>query len=217
MELRLSKFITALEKITDVHNLDDANPFMFNMPHPDFMEGQTTQSGLIAQKFRMAVAREEPLNVGLPINGIWINMDAKSRYFRTALKLKAVAGPNESNVSNAITDGGFQQSWIAIGRYERMFDESQYMSIGPAGPKGPQGDKEIVHRLSWDYEREYVRTDGVMFEGGFYVARLANVNTPPADNPDVWYQLSAPGENPVIDYESLVDEIKDRLGWSNPA
>lgn len=221
MELRLSKFITAVEKIADAHNLDYSNPFIYNMPHPmySFNEDPAAQSladsSLINQEFRMVVAFEEPKHLGLPINAIWINMQPNSMYYRTALKLKSVDSPLESGVEGAITSEGLSMTWIPLSRYSRLFDEQQIStSEGTQGPKGPHGDKGIVHMLAWDSARTYLPGQGVMHNGGFWVAKQTNTNRPPSNNLTDWQQLSARGELPEVDYEYLLTAVKQRLGWT---
>lgn len=211
MELRLSKFITACEKISDIHNQDHSNPALFNIPHPERVDG--TEPGLKGQMFRMATSRVEPQYVGLPLNGIWVCMKPQSTYYRQCLKLKSVLPPNESGVSGAITDQGFAMSWVRIRRYEELFNEQQ--TSGEGAP-GPDGRKNIVHKGDWISTTRYKRSEAVMCDGSFWVSTVDDNGVRPAASATQWQRLASVGDEPVIDTAYIDSEIKRRLDGEVP-
>lgn len=209
MELRLAKFITAIERVTDIHNQDYSNPVLLDIPHPDKIEGEENQPGLAGKTFRMAAAMEEPIHLGLPFNAIWINLQPNSLYYRQALKLKSALPPGQSGIAGAITNDGYECTWVRITRYDQMFNEAQTMGEGPQGPQGPAGKRNIVHRGNWT-PREYTKGEGVMFNGGFYVAEETTLQNP-EDAPQSWQQLSAPGTLAPVDYDYIEEQVRNIL------
>lgn len=207
MELRLSKFIEALEQITDIHNQDHANPAMLNIPHPARVEG-TEQTGLQGQMFRMVVSQPEPNYLGLPINGIWICMKHNSIYYRQALKLKATVPPAESGVAGVITDGGFDNAWVVVKRYDNLFNEQQ---ITGEGSPGPDGRKNITYIGDWTSTRRYSRGQGVMESGSFYVSNIDNNGVKPEVGSTSWQLMARVGSIPEVDYGYILDQMKNRL------
>ncbi len=211
MELRLQKFITAMESITDIYNLDNANPMMLNMPHPLHVEGAENEAGLIGENFRMIVAVDEPWYVGLPINGIWINLYPHSLHYRRALKLKAVTDPTTSNVTSAVTDSNYVYSWVVLERYDSMFDEQQVQAGSTAGPKGPRGDLGINRGAAYSPAGVYSKGMSCRYNGGDYVSLTNNnVNNTPGSSA-AWLTLSTMGDAPVVDYDYIIEQVQSRL------
>lgn len=206
MELRLSKFITACEKIADIHNQDHSNPVLFNIPHPERVDG--TEPGLKGQFFRMATSRVEPLYVGLPLNGIWVCMKPQSPYYRQCLKLKSVLPPETSGVAGAITDDKFTMSWTRCRRYEELFNEQQ--TSGEGAP-GPDGRKNIIHKGNWLSTVRYKRSEAVMCDGSFWVSTVDENNVRPAASATQWQRLASVGDDPVINTDYIDSEIRRRL------
>ncbi len=209
MELRLSKFIKALEKITDIHNQDYSNPGVLNIPHPARIEGDETQTGLSALNFRMAVSRVEPANIGLPINGIWICMQQNSLYYRQALKLKDSKSPSESDVSGRILDGNYSLTWVVVKHYSDLFSEAQH---GGQGPEGPQGRKGIVYRGAYAAETRYTRGSGVMHLGSYWVSNIDGNTSVPSGSEASWQILARVGDTPEVDWELINTRINEALG-----
>lgn len=209
MELRLSKFIRAIEDITDIHNQDYSNPVLFNLHHPKYSligPNPPDPNNLVNQVFRMETGVEEPVHVGLPYNGIWINMNPDSYYYRQALKLKSNDAPEASDVAGVITDGGFECSWIRLTRYDHLFDAAQYYGQGRPGPAGRDGEKGLIHVGLHDGSVVYAKGDGVMYMGGYTVSLVDNNTSDPA-NSQTWLRLSEPGDNAEIDYDRIISAV----------
>jgi len=223
MELRLNQFITGVERITDIHNLDYSNVVLFNMHHPKYVELEPTlqaaaeddDSELINSNFRMAAGFVEPDYLSLPLNGIWINLYPHSNYYRQALRLVDTRPPNESGVANAITNEGYNATWVKLSRYDQMFEVQQQDTGGSAGPKGPDGDKGLVHKNAWLIDTAYKFGDGVMHNGSYWVAKRDNTGADPSESAADWQLLAEVGDDPDIDYDRILREVKEQLGWDD--
>lgn len=221
MELRLTQFITGVERITDIHNLDYGNPVLLNLHHPKYVEQEPVlqavddDSALINSNFRMAAAIDEPSYLGLPINAIWICLYPHSNYYRQALRLVSPLPPSESGVMNAITTEGYKASWVKLSRYDQMFEIQQIDSGGSTGPKGPDGDKGLIYKDTWVNTNAYKFGDGVMFAGSYWVARRDNTGMPPSESPNDWYLLAMVGGQPDVDYDHILQKVKEQLGWDD--
>lgn len=138
MELALQNFINSASKLTDVTNLDAANPFILVL---------TSNLAGTPQKFYSCVSTKEPTSKSLPINGIWLNFDPESKYYRTALKLvgwgQQVHPSHVADVANVVTDSNFFDSWVTVATFADIFTEVSIPfnggSRGPQGLRGPQG------------------------------------------------------------------------------
>lgn len=126
MELRLQKFIESVENLSNIRNLDDFNPIVFQMESP-----------INATKFTVVGAKLEPSYMGIPVNTTWVVLDPTNQYYMQALKLKDTLDPD--TVSELPQVSGITAWWHRVRTYDEIFADPQYF-VGLKGPKGDRGD-----------------------------------------------------------------------------
>lgn len=131
MELGLEQFIASVEKISDIRNLDTVNPLIFNIV------------GLDTKLYPVVASVTEPV-IKIPINATWVCLNTNSKYYRKALKLKALSISQSSVSGSTILDGSFDMGWTELYYLKDVFSEVPYMDTlhvsGPRGPVGPTGE-----------------------------------------------------------------------------
>lgn len=128
MELRLQKFINSLASLSDIRNLDPANPVFINLEHP------VTRNPVVT-----LAAAHDPTYLGIPINSVWVVLDPHSLYYGQALRFRAWSLPTTYMDHQAL---GFPNAWSVVQRYTEIFDHAQYFeNIDSSTLKGPTGDQ----------------------------------------------------------------------------
>lgn len=128
MELRLQKFIDGLASLSDIRNLDPANPVFVNLEHP------------VSRNLVVTIASTvDPTYLGIPVHAVWVVLDPASAYYGQALRFRGWAPPT-AYMDNQAT--GFPNAWSVVQRYAEIFENAQfYESIDYAALKGPVGDR----------------------------------------------------------------------------
>lgn len=135
MELALQQFITSASKISDITNCDYDNTFIFKL---------TSGKPGDTEKYAITVSTKEPVTKMLPLFGVWLNLDANSKYYKQALKLVGYSDdiyPETGSLPEQIlTDGGFSHYWIIVHKYSNLFSDVNIY----VGDKGPVGDLGLI-------------------------------------------------------------------------
>jgi hypothetical protein len=118
MELRLQKFIEGCAAIADSRNIGNLNPVVLQIDQPN-----------LSTKFVVICSLEEPSNLGMPMNVVWVNLNPTSSDYQKAFKLTSLD-----------PQGGRNLGWTELFTYLEVFSIQQYYDHrGPTGPLGPQG------------------------------------------------------------------------------
>jgi hypothetical protein len=104
MEKRLEDFITQVEKVSYMRNLDEANPIVLRFSHPS-----------ISKVTAIVCAQAEPTKLILPLNVVWINLDPQSDNYRNALQRVSKNGV-----------APFEQEWTVLAHYDDVFSTQNY-------------------------------------------------------------------------------------------
>ena len=104
MEKRLEDFITQVEQVSYMRNLDAANPIVLRFSHPS-----------IAKVTAVVCAQLEPTQLILPLNVVWVDLDPQSDNYRNALQ----------RVSKN-TVAPFEHEWVLLEQYDDVFAEQNY-------------------------------------------------------------------------------------------
>lgn len=119
MELRLQQFIESVQIVSDIDNLNAESPVVLRFYEPD-------------QDITVSVvcSIEEPTNMIIPLNAIWIVFDKESPYYKQALQRTS------KNPSS-----GFAFTWKRLYFYDHVFAEQTYdpadlegINTDPVGP-----------------------------------------------------------------------------------
>lgn len=151
MELRLQEFISSVETLADIRNLDQWNPIVFQLEHP-----------ITATRYTIVGSKQEPSYLGIPVNTTWVVLDPESPYYRMALKLVDTDNPDRSttltplnidmNNDGVVNDGDLVLYWNIVRTYDEIFSVPQYYVTGGRGPKGDKGDRgedgEVNYQLA---------------------------------------------------------------------
>lgn len=106
MELRLQTFIDAIGITSDVDNLSKDTPQVMRRLNAAIQRTST-----------FVVAIEEPDNMILPLNVIWVCFDSTSKYYKQALKRKS---------KDADPSGDFTHTWEVLYFYQDIWEEQVY-------------------------------------------------------------------------------------------
>lgn len=106
MELRLQRFIDAIEVLSNMGDLNNETPIA--MRHQDPATTLTTT---------FVCSQVEPTKMVLPVNVIWIVFDRNSIYYKQALKRIS----KESG-----SHAGYEHSWELLYFYEDIFEPQYY-------------------------------------------------------------------------------------------
>lgn len=142
MDAKLLQLMKCVETLSDLRNLDDFNPIIFQIEHP-----------VSALKYVMAGSKVEPSYMAFPIYGSWIVLEPISPYFRQVLILKDTY--DADTVSTLPKLAAYDAWWHVARTYDELFLHPQYYvgiqgpkgdpgpagAQGPAGSQGPKGDK----------------------------------------------------------------------------
>lgn len=105
-ELRLQKFIDAIQITSDIDNLDNDAPQIMRRTSSSIQKTST-----------FVVATKEPHDMILPINVIWFCFDKTSQYYKQALK-RISKDPDPS--------GSFEHTWEVLYFYEDIWADQSY-------------------------------------------------------------------------------------------
>jgi len=153
MELRLQKFIDSLASLSDIRNLDPANPVFVNLEHP------------VSRNLVVTIASTTmPAYLGIPVHTIWVVLDPSSPYYGQALRFRGWVLPT---VYMEALAQGFTNAWTVVQRYAEIFENDQYYESvdysllkgdpgdpgprGPIGPRGPAGTPGERPTIDYDY------------------------------------------------------------------
>ena len=123
MEKRLEDFITSVQILSDIRNLDEFNPIVFQLEHP-----------ITATRYTVVGGKKEPSTLGIPMNTTWVVLDPSDPYYLQALKLKDVI--DTETVTDKVAVNGAR--WHIVRIYNEIFTDPQYYTFG--GPTGPTGN-----------------------------------------------------------------------------
>lgn len=125
MEKRLESFITSVQNLADIRNLDVFNPVVFQMEHP-----------ITGTRYTVVGAKLEPSYLGIPLNTTWVVLDPSDDYYLQALCLREFEDVNVT--TKPATPGGAK--WHLARSYDELFALPQtYNQTGVVGPQGEQG------------------------------------------------------------------------------
>lgn len=127
MEAKLQTLISDIESLSDLRNLDEFNPVIFQLEHP-----------VSALKYVIAGSKIEPSYTGFPIYGSWVVLDPTSTYFRQVLILKDALDPDTVSTLPKVTS--LNAWWHVVRTYDEVFAHPQYY-VNATGTKGDKGDK----------------------------------------------------------------------------
>jgi hypothetical protein len=106
MELRLEKFISSAEVISNMSDLNNETPVALRYQDP-----QTLQT------ITFVCSQVEPTKMVLPANVVWINFDRNSPYYKQALKRTS---------KNKGSHLQYEHSWEVLYFYTNVFDNQFY-------------------------------------------------------------------------------------------
>lgn len=130
MEKRLEDFIASVQTLSDIRNLDEFNPIVFQLEHP-----------ITATRFTVVGAKREPSTMGIPMNTTWVVLDPTDPYYLQALKLKDVV--DMETVTDKVAVNGAR--WHLVRIYNEIFTDPQYYTYsGPTGPTGPAANDGAI-------------------------------------------------------------------------
>lgn len=119
MELRLQQFIESVQIVSDIDNLNAESPVVLRFYEPD----QDVTVSVVC-------SIEEPTNMIIPLNAIWIVFDKESPYYKQALQ-RTSKNPSP----------GFAFTWKRLYFYADVFTEQTYdpddldgVNVEPVGP-----------------------------------------------------------------------------------
>lgn len=128
MELKLEKFISNVELLTNIHS-QNKNPILFRLP----VEGSSL--GLV-----FFCGYSVPRYVVLPENGVWIDFNPESETFRTAFKRTSHDSANPAN-----------DVWTELYFYDDAVAEQQYAEadIGIIADQLPPVATVLTHGIGY--------------------------------------------------------------------
>lgn len=106
VELRLQKFIDAIQITSDIDNLDNDAPQVMRRTSASIQKTST-----------FVASKSEPHDMVLPLNVIWICYDPNSRYYKNALR-RISKEPD--------TNGSFEHSWEVMYFYDDIWGNQYY-------------------------------------------------------------------------------------------
>lgn len=197
----LAQFVEQVRTLSDVRNLAPSNPIGFDIEQPT-----------LGQRFRIIGSVPEPLYMGIPINAIWVVLNAASPHFKKVLKLKSITGPSTSGIVGAIVN--LTQSWIEVESYEEIFADPQFYVNGSGlpGPTGPAGAPGLNLRGPYASSTVYAVRDFVSSLGSSYASLVNNnIGNLPSSSPSQWMLVAQKGDTGVVDNAAIVAAIVAQL------
>jgi hypothetical protein len=106
VELRLQKFIDAMQITSDIDNLDNDAPQVMRRT-----------SSAIQKTSTFVVSKAEPHDMILPLNVIWLCFDPSSSYYKNALRRVS---------KDADSNGSFEHTWEVMYFYDDIWGDQYY-------------------------------------------------------------------------------------------
>ena len=120
MDFNLQTFISNVEHLGDIRNLDPLNPVVLKIEHP-----------MTAEEFCIVLSHREPTSALMPLNGVWVCFDDLNWRYKRAFRLVSKTPEGET-----------LGTWALVETYADLFNYPQtyVMSSNVAGPSGPKGE-----------------------------------------------------------------------------